>query len=498
MDISEIKKNIFKSSIVGVFRVLLAIPMYLILTPFVLNTIGVDDFAIWSFHTIAVNIILLGDFGFKNSLIYFLAKNINRTDKQIKYLSNSIFIFVSISVVLGVVVWLIVPYVVANLIGLSGLKYDKAVFVLYTITVSFLLRFLATPYQSILEGNQKLYYSQYIMTTWLISNFLFTIISLSIYPTIYCLAISNIFPNLIVFMLYRFHSMKDYPNLKCNFKTIEFMYIKEMLRYGSGIHTATIAILLREPLLKLLIVRYSDLAAVTIFEISYRLSTQAISIVNTPLLNSFSVGAVIAGDREKLNEVIPSFCNFNTAFLIPSFVFFFVFSEDLIYLWLGEGHGQTSKVVPLIFLSFCIYFATEPLYKTIEATGKSIYSGVLQLVSLVLMLSLFYIFRDLSFYTSSIVLLIVFGIFSVVNYIYFNYLFETVNTYNIKGVLILLTLSASYVYFWSDFTIEKNVINFFIYLLAHFILCDYLRIFDIVYLLKKVVHLLWKGSFRKI
>lgn len=490
MNVQQIKNNIFKSSVIGIARVIIAIPLYLILTPFVLNRLGVEDFAIWSFSTIIISLISLGDFGFKNSLIYHIAQNINSKSKQNIYFNNALVIFIVIATSIIIFTILFSPYFSSHILEVPAERVDKAIFVLTIIAVSFSFRLVATPYQAIIEAHQKIYYSHYVMIAWLVSNFIFTIIALSISSSIYYLAIASLLPNIIVFLMYYFKARNDYDHIFLNITLISKSHIVEMLKYGSGIHIATIAIAAREPILKILIARNTDLIAVTIFELSYRLSTQAISIVKTPLLSVFSASAVLTKNKDDLNKIVSPFCNYNIAFLVPSAVFFFAFSSELINLWLGIGHEKTAEILPLMFLSLSIYYLTEPLYKTIEASGKSSYSAILQSITIITCVFLYKTLSEYEHYSSAYVLLITFSLFSLINIISFKVFFHEISTFKYLKSIFLFALGFIYVTYLPTENIPLKLLTFLIYLIMHFYLCKLFGLFDIIYIFRKIQYFL--------
>lgn len=485
MDIKEIKDNIFQSSIIGTARVIIAIPLYLILTPFILNKLGMEDFAIWSFSTIIISLISLGDFGFKNSLIYYVAKNIESKNKQNIYFNNTLLIFIIIAISIITFTTLFSPYFSSTVLEVPVERIDKTIFVLNVIAISFALRFIATPYQAVIEAHQKIYYSHFAMIAWLVSNFLFTIIALSISSSIYYLAIASLLPNIIVFLMYYLKVRNDYNHIFININSISKSHLLEMAKYGSGIQIAGVAIAIREPILKILIARNADLIAVAAFELSYRLCIQAISIVKTPLLSVFSASAILSQDKENLNKIVPSFCNFNIAFLVPSTVFFFAFSSELINLWLGIGNEKTADILPFMFLSFSVYNLTEPLYKTMQASGRSYYSAILQSISIITCIFTYNLLKEYGHYSSAYALLITYSLVSLANIISFQIFFREVRSFKYFKSIILFLIGFLYVIYLPIDSTTLKPLSFFIYITIHFYLCKIFKIFDLIYLIKK-------------
>ena len=79
---------------------------------------------------------------------------------------------------------------------------------------------------------------------------------------------------------------------------------RSMAGFGLGIQIASICIAMREPVYKILIARSSDLASVASFDIAYKLCTQLMSVMTTPLLGLFGVTALLAGRHQELADLL--------------------------------------------------------------------------------------------------------------------------------------------------------------------------------------------------
>ena len=107
MDLSQVKRNVAKGAVAAGTRVILAIPLYLILTPYVLNKLGTEVFGLWSFNTIIISFITLTNFGFKNSLVHHAAKEYEDEDKVNTYFNITFILFFLLVVVAVACVYLL-------------------------------------------------------------------------------------------------------------------------------------------------------------------------------------------------------------------------------------------------------------------------------------------------------------------------------------------------------------------------------------------------------
>ena len=59
MDLALVKHRLLQGSLVGLARTALAVPIYLVLTPFLLRALGPNFFGIWSFGAIIMSVLAL-------------------------------------------------------------------------------------------------------------------------------------------------------------------------------------------------------------------------------------------------------------------------------------------------------------------------------------------------------------------------------------------------------------------------------------------------------
>lgn len=491
MELGLLKRRLVMGSLAGALRVMLAVPLYLVLTPFMLRELGQEMFGLWSFSTLIISVMTLTDFGFKNALVYHIARAQGQTEAINGHFNVAFWTYLAIAGLIILATALLGPLIVEDILRVPERLGNEAWFVLWVTALSFGLRFIAIPYQAVVEGNQQHAVAQFILLAWLIVNFIGSVIALVLYHNIYALGVVSVFSNVVILAAFFWRVSTHYPFVRLGVKYLKREKFIDMLRFGSGIQIATVLITIREPLLKVLIARVYDLTAVASFEIVYRLCTQLVSLVATPLLGSFSASALLAEHREhELQSIIRTMFGFCVAMFVPAILFFWTFSVPIIEFWLGASYPQVGEMLPFAFAAFAIYYTTEPLYKALEGAGLSGYSALVQLISVTVSFAAFGRLVDYPAYATSYALLTGFAVFSVSNYVVFRWRFKSITLFTVRQGLWLLGPILAYAACYSTLPSEALPMVFMIYLAAHVWCVRKATIFDLIGIARRLTGLI--------
>jgi O-antigen/teichoic acid export membrane protein len=391
-----------------------------------------------------ISLVNLTDFGFKNSLVRYVAANLDRKEEIGRYFNTAFWIYLLLSLGFIALTVLFLDEIVSHILRVPAEYYRETSFVITISAVSFGLRFLASPYQSVIEGFQEHFYSQLVLIAWLVVNSGASLAVLALKPSIYALGAVSIASNLMVVAFFILRVRRRFPFARLNPKHFDRAAAFNLFRFGVGIQIATLMIALREPIYKILIPRTGDLESLASFEISYKLCTQLVSMVISPLLGTFAVSALLCNRREELEGILRLIVGFTLTVFIPAGLFIGSFSPQLISLWLGHEADQTAMEVIIIFAAFAVYYATEPLYKAIEGSGGSSYSASVQTFSIIVSIAAFILLAPLGRLKIPCSLLFGFTAFSISNYFVFRHRFRGMVLLR-QGQIILL-LSPAIVY----------------------------------------------------
>lgn len=477
MDVATIQKRIFSGSLVGFLRIGLAIPVYLALTPLILNVLGEERFGLWSFSTTIIGLINLADFGLKNSLVYHVANQRHDEQAIIGHFSVTVIAYLFICTFISLFVVLFNKEIILTLLHLPPYLYAEAQFLLIVTVLAFSIRMIAIPYQAVLEGYQELSLSQLVFTLWILTYSVAVAVALALQPDIYGLGIASLISNFVILGGFFGLARRRFQFLRLDYAHLRSELFGSMLKYGAGIQLATVAIALREPLYKLVLVRAYDLSTVAAFEIAFKLCTQLASIITTPLLGVLGVSALLSQKHDELARILRPLFIYGLIALIPATLFAYTFSVPLFSAWLGEKGSAAANLFPGFFLGFALYYSTEVLYKSIEGSGRSWYSALLQLSILGLQICLL-ISLTISPWSVVESLIIGFATFSAANLVMFHRCYRTIPLVRPAQALAVIVPSGMFLGLLPFITQDLRIPLFLLYLMLHLITLKYLGFVD--------------------
>lgn len=467
MDLGTLHGRLLQGSLAGVARIALAIPVYLILTPLVLHALGPEQFGIWSFSTIIFSLMNLTDFGLKNSLLFHVARNMERPDEVKECFSATIWIYLGVSAILvvGTAAW--GQAAIPALLNVPDPLRDEIIFVLWVTVIGFAFRLLALPYQAVVEGYQELLGSQLISVAWLIVHFLGSLAALMVSPTVYGLGWAGLIGNVFVFAAFFWMVRRRFPHIVPHLQGFTGWRIRQLAGFGLGIQIAAICIAIREPLYKVLIARSFDLASVATFEITYKLCTQLMSAITAPLLGVFGAAALLGARTEALANLLRPLVGWTLGALLPVVMGVALFAQPLIDRWLGRDDVAVGTLLPVMCVAFALYYSTEALYRTIEGSGRPWYSATIQIAVLWVQIGSLWFFSSARVEAAAWSLLAGYGLFSLSNLIMFRSCYTGVRL--LTGAQWLRLTSPSCVYVACYYICPEAVHPFLFvaYLLVH-------------------------------
>ncbi len=480
MDRAALRTKLLKGSMAAALRVGLAVPLYLVLTPYALSRLGPAMFGVWSFGAVVTGIVTLTDFGFKNSLVRHVAVNIDRKEEIARHFNAAVRMYGALAVACVAVIALGADGIVSRLLRVPSLYHREATFVVVVSAASFALRLMATPFQAVVEGFQELAYSQLVSLAWLVVNFAGSLAALALKPDVYSLGIVSVAANAVVAVLFLWRVRSRFPFARIVPGAFDLRAARDLFRFGIGIQIATVVITLREPIFKVLISRTGEMESLAAFEVAFRLCVQIVSLIVSPLLGTFAASALLGDRRKDLETVLRPIAGYTYTALIPAVLFVGSFASELIALWLGDNAGETAAQLGPLFSAFAIYYATEPLYKAIEGSGASKYSAFVQTFSMGSSVAAFFLLAPAGKLAVPLALLAGFTAFSVSNLIAFRRRFGGMALFHPARVLFLLCPAMAYAA--AGLVVPRGWLPalFVVYLAAHLLTARKTNIFDFV------------------
>jgi len=389
MNNGAIRRKLSRGAVSGGVRAFLAIPVYLLLTPFVARSLGPEQFGVWAFGSLLVNVFSFTDFGLTSSLTYHTAREADDVKRVDSYFNAVFWTYLAIALIVFASTMAFAGPVIEELLRVPVRFRQETAYVMTIFAAGFGARFVAGAFQGVLEGYQEYAYSQLVFTKWLILNAVGTFAALSFAPTLYALGMVSLAGNLFVLGAFVRRMYRQFPCVRPRPALFKMSVLALMMRFGSGVLVASIIIAVREPLLKVLVARNYDLAAVAGFEISARLCCQVVAVVGAPMGGTFAASAYLSRDHGELTDLIRTIFLLGFSVFLPLSIFGLSFGRELMAWWLGRDFADAGRLFPAMLIAFSIYYMTEPLYKALQGTGHSRYSAAVQGSSLLISLFAF-------------------------------------------------------------------------------------------------------------
>jgi O-antigen/teichoic acid export membrane protein len=488
-ELQEVERNLFSGSRAALFRVALAIPIYILLTPFTLKYLHADRFAIWSFNATIIGILNLTDLGLKNSLLYYCARNVSDLEHLKELLGTALCIYWGLWVlIIGTTAVFLTD--VVDLLHVPVSMQSSASFVVIITVLGFGLRFISMPMQAVIEAHHGVAFTQKVLILWLVINAAATFLILPLHADLYTMGWISLGTNALVFLVFQRRLVSQFPYLRLRNLTFHIRAAHMLSRYGVGVYFAAIMITLREPLYKIFLSRYYGLPSVADFEISFRLCTQLISAVISPLLGTFAAAAVLSMRPQELTLLLRPLWGFTLLILLPLALGSISFSPWLVTSWLGANKQGVAVMLPWVFSAYAIYYATEVLYQGLLGGGGSKYSAVIQTATLAVCAALLYALKSLApALDVGVSIFVGFSLFSCGNLVRFNRRFPSIKMYTFGQIALFSLPSIAYISLLLTFNIQHLVliISYAAYLFTHAWVAHRVQIVDPIALFRRLL-----------
>jgi O-antigen/teichoic acid export membrane protein len=362
------KRRIFINAFMSVLQIILVGGVLFFLYKFLLKTIGVEQFGIWSLVLSTTSVIQAANLGLSGSVVKFVAKYVarNELDKVSGVIQTTA---ISLAVVIGVL--LIAGYPLLKII----LRYivpqnsiQLALAILPYAMVSIWLSVITDVFQSGIDGFQKIYIRNILLITGSVFYAILCFLTAPRYG-LFGLAYSQIINRVTLsiaswFLLRRILPILPIIPIQWN-KTV----FKETINYGVNLQAISIAGLFFTPVTKALLSKFGTLSMVGYYEMSLTMILQLRELVLSA--NRVLVPA-IADLQEKNQEKIRYIylTNYNLLFylVLPIFTLLIISAPFISQIWIGHYEKQ--------FITFTILLSAGYFLNTLCAPSAISYLGI--------------------------------------------------------------------------------------------------------------------------
>ncbi|MFZ2412408.1 MAG: flippase [Candidatus Methanoperedens sp.] len=366
--------------------------MKILLTPFILNYIGVDRFGIWALVLLFTGYFALFDMSIGTAVIKYTSSHYTKSDvKSINKVLNSALLFYAVAGGLScVAAFFLVKWAVGNILHVPPSLVNEANFVLFGAVLIFAFSNTMSVFGSVIIGIQKMDVInkiRIIVTTlegigiifFLIGGFGLTGLILN----------SGIIA-VITSLAYVIASKRVFPQLAIGRRFLDTKTLKELLTFGTKIHFSRIGDVMHFQTDKIFISYFLQLSFVAFYEVA---ATAAITMRMVPFA---IVSAILpaaseikaTGDENSLRELYMRSSKYLSLVSIPLLFFAFFLAPDIIRVWLGEGYELSVITLQVLLLGYFANIMTSSGSQVAIGLGKPDYVMKSSIIATVLNLVL--------------------------------------------------------------------------------------------------------------
>jgi len=330
-------------------------PFFLI--PLIIGKIGQVEFGIYAIAYGFIGAFTLFDLGVSTSFVKFVSEYYYK--KDFDGLNSTINIGVAFYFVFTVVFWglgYIFSDFIINYINIPPEAYEKGKFALHISLFIFFVATNSNMFVSILISLQKMYVNSLLNIITGIFNFVSIIVVLmmgyGIYGLLYC-QLATVFLGTAVNIIL---AKKYLPEMSLGFGYLKFSFLKKMTNFGLQMQVSKLAGFFSEKYDEFLLSVFSLMNSVTFFNLSTRILRVAKIIPMQFIVQVAPVAAELQSreENEKLNDLFEDTLKYLSFVSIPVSVFIFVFSNEIIFTWMGGGYEVSAYILRVLIIGMLV------------------------------------------------------------------------------------------------------------------------------------------------
>ena len=339
---SSIAKNTIYNLLGNIIPALFAI----VFIPLLIKGLGTERFGILSIAWMIIGYFSLFDFGIGKGLTKIIAERIgsNQTAQISKIFWTSLFLMVTISLFVTIIISFLIPSLV-NIFNISKNLQQETISIFYILALAIPLVTTMAGLRGLLEAHQK-FATINIMKVFLgMFTFLGPLLVLLITNSLFWIIVFLVFIRIVMWILYLLQCLKVQEKIKNEIK-IDFKSITPVLKFSIWITLGNIIapIILYSD--RFLIGALISVVAITYYVTPYELATRLLMIpvaLSGVLFPIFSASYVNNPDTTK--KILLRGVKFIFLIIYPFILLIITFSYEGIELWLGKDFAIHSSLI---------------------------------------------------------------------------------------------------------------------------------------------------------
>lgn len=366
-------------------------------TPFMLRTMGQNEYGLYSLVASVISYLTILDLGLGNAVIRYTAEFRAKGKKEEQYEMFGMFFIIYlviglVAVVAGLALYFNVDRMFNATMTATDLEKVRVMMLLLIFNLAF--SFPMSVYGSIITAYERFVFPRVINIIRIILNTIVMICLLKMgYKAIAMVVVQTIFNVLTLIINYIYCKVK--LDVKLHFRRFNFSFLKEVLIYSFWIFLNVIMDKIYWSTGQFVLGIYVSTVAVAVFAVSIQLQqmymqfSMAISTVFLPKVTSLVANNA---SHESISDLFIR--TGRIQFIVMSIVLsgFIVFGRQFINLWVGNEYSSVYTICILFFVSLLIPLIQNMGITILQARNQMMFRSLLYIVIAVIALILQIIF----------------------------------------------------------------------------------------------------------
>lgn len=459
-----------KNSLILSVQFIFAVIVSFIVLKLNILSFGSELFGIWINFSALWGLAMTLDLGFGFSIIRYvaLAKEENDNYKLSSIISNSIFVFVLLGIlilIIGLLLGYFIYFTNSKLVPIKN--YSTAIIVFILLSTNFFIQYISNVIKSIFEGINKFSLIAFLL---IINNFLILVSAVIVYSlnlSIIYLAIFYCISSLAYSILITISFNKFFKDINVSYKYLNKKQISDIFNFSYKIQITFLLNSFLDPIIKYLIGNFSSLSTITMYEIARKFSLAISSLFVASFRNIVPKISLLKNKEEYKNLFYSEgvrIINFGVFYSGILFGVFAIVFALIIKLWFGVE--EAIYIFLLLALAESINNYGYFNYMFFLTTGKAHYLTIISLSNIILTtaglfigFNLFHNYNGLSGYYISVLLANILLIYFVVKdkIVSLNYFFNDILTKKLFLFNILLVIAVLFL-FYSKYSLFTSLV----------------------------------------
>lgn len=347
------KRRIANNTLLNLLSRAILIPIGLISIPVIVNGMGTDRFGLFSLTWVLLSYFAILDLGFSQAITKFIATelNQNRTDNIYKIFWTATSVLVLIGLILLITLLVLTPWIVTVVLHTPEELVNEAIRMFQILAFSIPFIFVSNAFRGALEANQRFDIVNAIRTPYAASIYILPLIGYFVGWEVDRLTGFLFLSVILSFLAFGVMSNKVLPDLFSKIE-IERGLIHSIFGYSGWIAVSNFVAPMLVYLDRFIITATLTLSVLAYYSAPYEALTRLWFI---PLSITATLFPAFSGNRlyEKKEDTLLLFSSsMKYLFLVlgPITVLIFIFSKEILQIWIGPEYAANSNYVTKILI----------------------------------------------------------------------------------------------------------------------------------------------------